>query len=148
MISLSLTVNIYSLGCYIRDLRFYDDVVPNISLNSFSLTINDLNGFPHLPSGVLWSNYKSLNTLNLTINNWDEVRVDRLLESLDEVMKVNSLRTLRVKINELRFRRIFHPEYDFNKLVEKSPSLELIELTICRYGVVGSWLETLKWEKQ
>jgi len=93
LVSLSLTVNIYSLGCYIRDLRFYEDV-PNISLNSFSLTINDLNGYPHLPSGVLWSNYKSLNTLNLTINYWDEVSVDRLLESLDELMKVNSLRTL------------------------------------------------------
>ena len=149
LIYLTLTVNIYSLGCYLRDLGFYDDVVPKISLNSLSLTINDVNGFWYLPRGDLWSNFKSINTLNLTFNNWDEVSVDRLLESLDKVMKVDSLRTLRVKINELRFRRIFfHPEYDFNKLVVKSPSLELIELTICRYGVVGSWLETLKWEKQ
>ena len=148
LISLYLTVNIYSLGYYIRDLRFYDDAVPNISLNSFTLTINDFNGYSYLPSGDLWSNYKSLNTFNLTLNNWDKVNFDSVLESLDEVMEVNSLRTLRVKINELRFRRIFHPEYDFNKLVVKSPSLELIELTICRYGVVGSWLETLKWEKQ
>ena len=67
---------------------------------------------------------------------------------LDAVMKVNSLRTLRLKINDLTFRSGDYPEYDLSKLVVNSPSLEFIELTICRYGVVGSWVETLKWEKQ
>ena len=63
-------------------------------------------------------------------------------------MTVNSSRTLILKINDLRFRSGDYPNYDFSELVVKSPSLELIELTICRYGDVGSWLETLKWEKQ
>ena len=63
-------------------------------------------------------------------------------------MKENSSRTLKLKINDLRFRIGDYPEYDFSKLVVKSPSLELIELTICRYGNVGSWVETLNWEKQ
>ena len=59
-------------------------------------------------------------------------------------MKVNSSRTLRLKINDLRFRSGDYPKHDFSKLVVKRPTPELIELTICRYGVVGSWLETLK----
>ena len=65
-------------------------------------------------------------------------------------MKVNSLKTLRLKINDSRFRNGDYPKYDFSELVVKSPSLELIELTICHYGDVCSfcWLETLKWEKQ
>ena len=63
-------------------------------------------------------------------------------------MKVNSLRTLRLKISDSRFRS-GSPRYDFSKLVEKSPSLELIEITISyNYGFKGSSLETLKWEKQ
>ena len=63
-------------------------------------------------------------------------------------MKVNSSSTLRLKINDLRFRSGDYPKYDLSEFVVKSPSLELIELTISRYGNVGSWVETLKWEKQ
>ena len=63
-------------------------------------------------------------------------------------MKVNSSRTMRLKINDLRFRSGDYPKYNLSELVVKSPSLELIELTISRYGDLGSWLETLKWEKQ
>ena len=148
--SLTLTVNIYSsVIAYKRRLEFGDDFVPNISISSFTLTINDLStgGGWRLSSGVLWPNYKSLNTFNLTLNNWDEVSVDSLLGFLNTEMKVNSARILRLKINDLTCRNDDYPEYDFSKLAVKSPSLELIEVTICRYGVVGSWQETLKWEK-
>ena len=161
LISLTLTLNIYTtplgdseFGC---DDISDDDVVPNISMDSFTLTINEFSGMRDhwyrvdimnyvlgLESGFLWSNYKSLNTFDLTLNHRDDVTVSRLLEFLDAVMKVNSLRTLRLKFNPSPFTF----EYDFSKLEVKSPSLELIELTICRYGDVGSWLETLKWEKQ
>ena len=91
--------------------------VPNISINSFTLTIDDFSviGDWGLYSGVLWSNYKSLNTFNLTLNNWDKVNVDSLLESLDEVMKVNSSSTLRLKINDLRFRSGDYPKYDLSE---------------------------------
>ena len=153
LISLTLTLNIctgsptfsYFDSHSISD----DDVVPNISINSFTLTINDLSsrGNGVLSSSVLWSSYKSLNTFNLTLNDWDEESVYSLLAFLDAAMKVNSLRTLRVKINDSRFREDDYSKYDFSELVVKSPSLELVELTICRYGDVGSWQETLKWKK-
>ena len=163
LISLTLTINIYTRPpIYFDDSDddvddiSDDDVVPNISMDSFSLTINEFSGRRGywnrvdiidyvwgLKSGDLWPNYKSLNTFNLTLNNRDEVSVSILLELLDAVMKVNSLRTLRLKFNHWP-----GTKYDFRKLEVKSPSLELIELTICRYGDVGSWLETLKWEKQ
>ena len=148
LISLTLTLNIYS--SFDLDDISDDDVVPNVSVNSFTLTINDFSakGDWGFPSGVLWSNYKSLNTFNLTLNIWYQLAVYRLLTVLYDVMKVNSSRTLRININDSRSRSVDDSKYDFSELVEKSPSLELIELTICRYGDVGSWLETLKWEKQ
>ena len=166
LISLTLTLNIYTRPDF--GDRFYlddisdDDVVPNISMDSFTLTINDFRSAIDdggnidiikyvlgLKSGVLWPNYKSLNTFNLTFNSRDVVTPYMLPQLLDAVMKVNSLRTLRLKFNVSPC-----SGYDFSKLEVKSPSLELIELTICRYGDAGSsrygvtWLETLKWEKQ
>ena len=154
LISLTLTLNINTRalsGSYFDFFISNDDLVPNISINSFTLTISDFTGRAVmwvLSSGVLWSNYQSLNTFNLTINNWDESADNILCRFWNAVMKVNSLRTLRLKINDWRFINGGYPKYDFSELVEKSPSLELIELTICHYGVVGSWLETLKWVKQ
>ena len=154
LISVTLTLNIYTRPPTDSDFDF-DNIskhhfAPNISINKFTLTINDFGtrGYWGLSLGVLWSKYKSLNTFNLTLNNWNVVNVNSLLQYLEEVMKVNSSRTLRLKINELRFSSGDYPEYDFSEFVVKSPSLELIELTICRYGDVGSWQETLKWEKQ
>ena len=148
LISLTLTLNIYSRVVSYKQFDY--GVAPIISLNSFTLTINDFSGRGNwgLSSGVLFCNSKSLNTFNLTLNNWDGAGVDSLLDFLDAVMEVNSSRTLRLKINDMRFRNGDYPEYDFSKLVVKIPSLELIELTISRYGNVGSWQETLKWEKQ
>ena len=170
LISLTLTINIYTRLPTVYDISdddvddisndvddiSDDDVVPNISMDSFTLTINEfsrIGGFVDrvdiiisvwgLKSGDLWPNYKSLNTFNLTLNNRDEVTVSSLLEFFDAVMKVNSLRTLRLKLNLFPYTK-----YDFSKLEVKSPSLELIELTLCHYGDVYNWLETLKWEKQ
>ena len=149
LISLTLIVNIYTRSPY---LRYFDSdlsvdwFVPNISMDSFTLTINDFRsrGDWDLKLGDLWPNYKSLNSLNLTFKNYRQGSRDDLPDFLDALVKVNSLRTLRLKIDDSSFTS----EYDFSKLVVKCPSLELIEVTICRYRVVGSWLETLKWEKQ
>ena len=154
LISLTLTFNIYTtviddISCFEFDDISDHGFVPNISMNSFTLTINDVSGSGDcgLLSGVLWSNYKSLTTLNLALSNCIEANSNDLPDVLGAVMKVNSLRTLRLKINASRFTRGCR-RYDFSKLVVKSPSLELIELTISRHGVEGSWVETLKWEKQ
>ena len=153
LISLTLTFNIYTRvlkGSYFDFDDISDDgFVPNISMNSFSLTINDFSssGDWGLQSGILWPNYTSLTTFNLTLNNCDEVSGNCLPEFLDAVMKVNSLRTLKLKINDSQFRSNCL-QWDFSELVVKSPSLELIELTISRYGIVGSLLQTFKWKKQ
>ena len=149
LISVTLTVNIYStVGVDIRGLDIYD-FVPNTSINSFTLSINDFCriGSWRLGSEVLLSNYKSLTTFNLTLYNCNELSGHDLPIVLDAVIKGNSLRTLRLNIIDSQFTSGFHG-YDFSKLAVRSPSLELIELTISRYGAVGSSLETLKWEKQ
>ena len=149
LISATLTVNIYStVRVDIRGLDIYD-FVPNTSINYFTLSINDFcrSGSWRLGSEVLWSNYKSLTTFNLTLYNCDELLGHDLPIFLDAVIKGNSLRTLKLNIIDSQFTSGFHG-YDFSKLSVKSPSLELIELTISRYGAVGSSLETLKWEKQ
>ena len=158
LISVTLTVNIFTrqlwppMETYDFESISYDDdvVVPNISINSFTLTINDFSSGALWgdSSGVLWSNCKSLHTLNVTLNKSDEKSVYRLRKFFDAAMKVNSLRTLRLRMNDLTFRNAVYPKYTLNRWVVKSPSLEFIELTICQYGDVGSWLETLKWEKQ
>ena len=151
LVSLTLTLNVCTHESYFDlDDILDDDVVPNISINSFTLNINDLRMRSDwgLSLAVLWSNYKSLSAINLTINQLNGVTIHRLREFLDAVMKVNSSRTLRLKINDTRLRNGDYSKYDLSELIEKSPSLELIELTIIRYGDVGSWLETLKWEKQ
>ena len=148
LVSVTLTVNIYTrVHTDIRELD--ESYVTNTSMNSFTLTVNDFcrSGSWELGSNILWSNYKSLTTFNLTLNNCRKLSGDDLPIFLDAVMKGSPLRTLRLKIIDSQFTSGFHG-YDFSKLVVKSPSLELIELTISRYGVVGSSLETLKWEKQ
>ncbi|XP_015767861.1 PREDICTED: uncharacterized protein LOC107346569 [Acropora digitifera] len=140
-----------------------DDVVPNISMDSFTLTINEfspaggyvdivdiINYVWGLESGDLWANYKSLNTFNLTLNNREILRTSRCREFCEAIVKAISLRTLRLKLNHSSDAS----DYDFSKLLQKSPSVELIELTICHKRSFGSltrrvfWLETLKWEKQ
>ena len=122
---------------------------PIMSLSSFTLTINDFSRSDGwgLGSDILLSNYESLTTFNVTLNHCDEGSVYSLPVLLDEFMNANSLRTLRLKINDAQLRSGCRG-YDFSDFVLKIPSLELIEVTICHYGVEGSSLETLKWEKQ
>ena len=171
LISLTLTLNIYTepFFCGASDFDILDDyvdkisnddVVPNIAMDSFTLTISDFSArdvqvdchtdyfmdyVSFLISDVVRSTY--LNTFNLTLNNRNRVSVSSLLEIFE---KVNSLTTLRLRINHSASTRY----RDLSKLVVKSPSLELIELTICHYEDAGwstrcvAWLETLKWEKQ
>ncbi|XP_015776066.1 PREDICTED: uncharacterized protein LOC107354137 isoform X13 [Acropora digitifera] len=148
--SLTLTFNFYTRVIY-DDSCFEFDIdrfAPNTSMKSFTLTINDFSssGDCGLPSSVLWPNYKSLTTFDLTLNNCAEGTGNDLLDFLDVVMKVDSLRTLRLKINDSRSRSAYL-QSDFSEMVEKSPSLELIELTISCYGVGASSPETLKWGK-
>ena len=152
LISLTLILNLFTRVCH-HISHFQSDgrrYVPNISVNSFTLTINDFSiGNERLRSVVLWSNYKSLTTLNLTINECAEGSEKILLDILYEVMNVKSLRTLRLKIHTVKsLVSIDFLELNCRKLVAKNPSLELIELTISRHGVQGSSLATLKWEKQ
>ena len=147
LFSLTLTINIYAKEVAIFDDRF--DAPSIISANSFTLTINDFSshGFGSFALTNLLSNYRSITTFNLTLNNVEDECGECLRDFVAEVIEKNWLRTLRLKINDSQFRSSF-PEYDFSELEVESPSLELIELTISRYGVVGSWLETLKWQKQ
>ena len=154
VISLTLTINIYSRVYYSSSLIRFGDIsddrfVPNISTNSFTLTVNNfsINGSLRLRLGVLWSNYMFLTTLNLTLNNCVEGPGSVASRLSDDVMKVNSLRTLRLKIKYSQFTGGWF-QYDFSKFLAESPSLELIELTISLYGDVGSSVETLKWEKR
>ena len=158
LVSLSLTLNCY---IYTRVREVLDDIydfqcdgffvgcfVPSISINSFTLTVNDFSsGGLGAGTGVLLSYYKSLTTFNVTLNHCSVESFSGLPLLLVEWMKPNSLKTLRLKINDLKH-RIGYREYDFSDWVVKIPSLELVELTIIRYGVVGSCVETLKWEKQ
>ena len=154
LISLTLILNIYNR--VVREVDYFqpddipdDDFVPNFSLNSFTLTINDFSivGDWDLGLGVLLFHYKSLTTLNLTFKNVTGKSDDDLRNFFNVAMKVNSLSTLRLKINDSRFGSGYRG-YDFSELVVENPSLELIELTITCYGVESSLLQTLKWEKQ
>ena len=119
--------------------------VPNSSLSSFTLIISDFNNGIRdtFLVDILVLHFKTLTALNLTLNNCG----DLLPEFLDAVMKMIALKILRLRINDSQFASGCHG-HDFSKLVVKSPSLELIELTISCYGVEGSSPETLKWEKQ
>ena len=123
--------------------------IPVISADIFTLTINDFGGTGSLGCffDVLWFKFKSLTTFNMTLNHCDEKGVFLLSCGFLERMTADSLRTLRLKIHKWAFRNDDYRECDFSNLLVKIPSLELIELTISRYGVVGSSLETLKWEK-
>ena len=150
--SLTLTLTVYTrlLDLPVDTPYVYRDDIPSISADFFTLTINDFDGTGSLGCvfNVLWSNFKSLTTLNVTLNHCDEQSIDHFYCAFLEGMTADSLRTLRLKIHDSAFRNGYYPENDFSELVLRFPLLELIELTFSRYGVVGSSLETLKWEKQ
>ena len=151
LISLTLTVNIHCKTLGEHDdfdisERFYG---PNMSVDSFTLTISDFTGSEgeELDLHVLLSAFKSLTTLNVTLNRCRR-EVYFLYFSLVVSMETDSLRTLRLKFNDSRPSDHNFFNCNFSEWVLNSPSLELIELSFSRYGVVGSSLQTLKWEKQ
>ena len=156
LISLTLTLNIYASIVEDVSKSRVDDIsndgfVPNISVNSFTLTVNDFSrsGTWRLLTGFLLSGYKSLTTFNLTLNNYDLVVGTRFPCFLNSVMKENSLRTLRLKIDDPKLTSgRSELAVELSELVKKSPSLELIELTISCHGKGGSTVETLKWKKE
>ena len=145
--SLTLTLNVYTRQ--VDTTYITHGYIPSISADFFTLTINDFGGTGSLGCvlDVLWSDFKSLTTFNVTLNLCNEQMSDRFNCTFLERMTADSLRTLRLRIHDSAFRNGYYPENDFSELLLRFPLLELIELTISRYGVVGSLLETLKWEK-
>ena len=119
LISLTLTLNMYTrLGQLDDNPPYFEgDDIPIISVDSFTLTINNFGGIGALGCclDVPWRfDFKSLTTFNLTFNHYDEGRINYLL--LEE-MPSNSLRTLRLRINYSSFRKDYvYPIYDFMKL--------------------------------
>ena len=153
LISLTLTLNIYRRIILREDddwdhisEHFYD---PITSVDSFTLTVSDFTGKDGV--GVdfepLLSDFKSLTTLNVTFNRCDE-SYEMFEFLLGEVIKANSLRTLRLKFNDSRYEHFYDYSHAISTWVVKSPSLKVGELYLSRYGVVGSSLRTWKWEKQ
>ncbi|XP_068751385.1 uncharacterized protein [Montipora capricornis] len=104
----------------------------NKSLNDFSLTINN---YGKISSGIpgFVRRFQFLTTFNVTLNLWGEGDNDTLDCFLQEAMESESLKTLRLKVND---RQITNGScgYDFSKFVVISPSLSLIELTFSLYG--------------
>ncbi|XP_015767989.1 PREDICTED: uncharacterized protein LOC107346689 isoform X2 [Acropora digitifera] len=151
LISLTLTFNIHCITLGKHDdfdfqKRFYD---LNMSVESFTLTISDFTGSggEGLDLNFLLGAFKYLTTLNVTLNHYRR-HVYSLYISLVHYMKRDLLRTLRLKFNDSRLSDDDFFSCEFSEWVLNSLSLELIELSISRYGVVGSSLQTLKWEKQ
>ncbi|XP_068687992.1 uncharacterized protein, partial [Montipora foliosa] len=104
----------------------------NKSLNDFSLTINN---YGKILSGIpgFVRRFQFLTTFNVTLNLCGEGDNDTLDCFLQEAMESESLKTLRLKVND---RQITNGScgYDFSKFVVISPSLSLIELTFSLYG--------------
>ena len=139
----------------------------NISLNAFTLTVNSygsfsggrmLHFFLSAPFSTLtltisiysdisddWecglddvlARNKSLSTLNLTLNIYGEGSDDFLPKFWDILMRCKSLTTLRLRLNDQRVTQGSRG-YDLSKLVVKSKSLSLIDLTVSFYGVQNS----------
>ena len=149
--SLTLALNVYTrlLDLPVDTPYVYRDDIPSISADFFTLTINDFGGTGSLGCvfDVLWSDFKSLTTFNVTLNHCNEQTIDHFFWAFLDGMTAASLKTLRLKIHDAALRNGDFPYYNFSNLVVNIPSLELIELTISRYGVVGNSLETLKWER-
>ena len=149
LISLTLTLNIYRIALTGDD--GWDDIYgPITSVDSFTLTVsdftgNDGGGFYFEP---LFSDFKSLTTLNVTLNRCGDFVHEGLPDSMVEAMKTNSLRTLKLEFNDSKLIYGGYRDSDFSDWVVNSPSLELLELSINNYGIVGSSLKTLKWKKQ
>ena len=84
--------------------------------------------------GDVLAENKSLSTLNLTLNIYGEGNDDFVPKFWDILMRCQSLTTLRLRLNDQRVTQGSRG-YDLSKLVVKSKSLSLIDLTVSFYGV-------------
>ena len=149
LISLTLTLNIYRI--ILTEDDDWDDIYgPITSVDSFTLTVSNCTGSDGWGLNIdpLLSDFKSLTTLNVTLNRCGDFVDEGLPDLLVEAIKTNSLRTLRLKFNDSSDEHFYNYAESFSEWVVNSSSLKVIELSITRYGVVGNSLRTLKWEKQ
>ena len=149
LISLTLTLNIYRI--ILTEDDDWDDIYgPITSVDSFTLTVSNCTGNDSWGLNIdpLLSDFKSLTTLNVTLNRFGGFVVEGLPDSLVEEMKTNPLRTLRLKFNDSMYEGFFNYIDSISEWLVNSPSLKVIELSFSRYGVVGSSLHTYKLEKQ
>ena len=149
LISLTLTLNIYRIVPR-EDDDWGDIYGPITSVDSFTLTVSNCTGSDDWGLNIdpFLSDFKSLTTLNVTLNRCGDFVHEGLPDSMVEAMETNSLRTLRLKCNNSSYEDFYTYGDSFSEWLVNSPSLKVIELSVSRYGVVGSSLHTLKWEKQ
>ena len=111
-----------------------------IPLSTLTLTINSYSDisddWEHGLGDVLAEN-KSLSTFNLTLNICGEGGDDFLPKLWNILMRSESLTTLRLRLNNQHVTQGSRG-YDLSKLVVKSKSLSLIDLTVSFYGVEDS----------
>ncbi|XP_068751384.1 uncharacterized protein [Montipora capricornis] len=133
----SLTLTINNFG----ELALYWEVGKsweNNSLNNFSLTINNYGDIcPFSRFKGFFFQFKSLTTFNLSLNLCGKRGEERLYGLLEEAVKSQSLKTLRLKVNDSQITN-GRRRYDFSRYVVTSPSLSLIEVTVSFYGVEKS----------
>ena len=129
----TLTINSYCTFSSGSMLTFFFSA----PLSTLTLTISNYSdisdGWEHGLGNVLAEN-KSLSTLNLTLNIYGEGSGDFLPKFCDILMRCESLTTLRLRLNDQRVTQGSRG-YDLSKLVVKSKSLSLIDLTVSFYGV-------------
>ena len=134
--SLTLTVNSYCTFSSSNILKY----LLSAPLSTLTLTINSYSdisdGWEHGLGDVLAEN-KSLSTFNLTLNICGEGGDDFLPKLWNILMRSESLTTLRLRLNNQHVTQGSRG-YDLSKLVVKSKSLSLIDLTVSFYGVEDS----------
>ena len=132
----TLTVNSYGTFSSGRMLAFFFST----PLSTLTLTISNysdiIDDWERGLGDVLAEN-KSLSTLNLTLNIYVEGSDDFLPKFWDILMRCESLTILRLRLNDQRVTQGSRG-YDLSKLVVKSKSLSLIDLTVSFYGVQDS----------
>ena len=134
--SFTLTVNSYCTFSSSHILNIF----LSAPLSTLTLTINSYSDisddWEHGLGDVLAEN-KSLSTLNLTLNICSEGGDNFLPKLWNILMRSESLTTLRLRLNDQRVTQGSRG-YDLSKLVVKSKSLSLIDLTVSFYGVEDS----------
>ena len=147
LISLTLTLNIYRI---IRREDDWDHISkhcygPITSVDSFTFTVSNCTGNDGLGLYLdpLLSDFKSLTTLNVTLNRCADFVNQDLPYALVNAIKTNSLRTLRLKFNDSSYEDFYTYSDTISEWLENSPSLKVVEQSFSRHGVVGSISDTI-----